>query len=111
MTRKELEQLPMEEWGVMPLVDSIYVIADRSKHDSGYKHLNIYGISYDEQGKIVYAKKLSNCSDVIDIKVVDNTNYDDLHIDYLECNVMHIFTRRTKIKCDLPLSSFRITIV
>ena len=69
MKKKELLELPNSDWQEeIPLLDEIYVISTRRKHDSGYKILDVYGVARTN-GKISYAKKISGCSDVIDFKM------------------------------------------
>lgn len=64
MTKKELLDLEMEEWGKeIPLLDFIYLIPTRRKHDSGYYCMEVVGATRD--GK--YKKKLATYSDVFDI--------------------------------------------
>lgn len=123
MTRKELEQLEHRKWDEnTPLLDEIYVIVDRKKHDSGFRYLNIYGVAYDRKMQIkLYSKQLTNCSDVIqfrfNIKNVDKFNsqwgYPPISVDSLESNVIRYFVRndRYKFKVGLALSDFDITVV
>lgn len=64
MTKKELLELEMEEWeNEIPLLDYVYLIPTRRKHDSGYYCMEVIGAT--EDGK--YEKKLSTYSDVVDI--------------------------------------------
>lgn len=69
MNKKELLELPDSEWQEeIPLLDEIYVVSTRRKHESGYKMLDVYGVAITN-GEISYAKKISGCSDVIDFKM------------------------------------------
>lgn len=123
MTRNELEQLEHRKWDEKtPLLDEIYVIVDRKKHDSGYRYLNIYGVAYGDKFKVkIYCKQLSNSSDVIhlrfDIKNIELFNnkygYSPISIDSLECNVTRYFVRddRYKFKVGFALNDFDLTLV
>lgn len=69
MNKKELLELPNSEWQEeIPLLDEIYVVSTRRKHESGYKMLDVYGVARTN-GKISYAKRISGCSDVIDFEL------------------------------------------
>lgn len=89
MTKKELLELEMEEDGAeIPLLDNIYLIPTRRKHDSGYYCMEIVGTTND--GK--YMKKLATYSDVFDIgDVFESLPSPMVSIDIPECNVIHFY--------------------
>lgn len=123
MTRKELEQLEHRQWSEnTPLLDEIYLIVDRKKHESGFRLLNIYGIAYsDDYSQKVYCKRLTNSSDIIHIKyeikdlakLNNDWGFPPFSIDCLECNVIRYFAKHNKYKfrVGLELSDFDITLV
>ena len=123
MTRKELEQLEHRKWEEnVPLLDELYLIVDRKKHDSGYRLLKVYGIAFsDDYSQKVYCKELTNSSDVIDFryeikdleKLNKNWGFPPFSIDCLECNVIRYFARQGeyKFRVGKELSSFEITLV
>lgn len=78
MTRRELLNLPYEEFGKeIPLLDELYVIPTRKKHDSGYMCMEIIGMN-----KEGYAKKLATYSDVIHFpSIMNRVNKGHLKID------------------------------
>lgn len=117
MKKKELEKLELITYDeAIPLLDELYVIVSNKKHDSGYKKYKIYGIAYGNNGKITYAKCLSEWSDVIHIVptflIEWNSYYSPvLSIDSIETNLFHIFVRNAKIKVKYNLSDFEFEIV
>ena len=102
LSRKELEQL--EFWDSKEgkiTFRHLYVIADSSVHESGWKYLKIYATDFDDNGNLIFAKQLSNCADGIDFRV-DNSLVQDivsmrhfghstLKMDCKECGVMRYF--------------------
>ena len=100
----------------IPLLDELYVVVSRKKHDSGYKTYKVYGIAHGDKREITYAKCLSEISDVINIiptfvKVCGSYNMPLLSIDSIETNMFHIFVRHSKIKVKANFSDFELEIV
>ena len=91
----------------VPLLDYIYVIQTRRKHDSGYYCMEIIGAN--NKG---YKRKLSTNSDVIDIDEIFGTNTWFLSIDIPEYNVMRFFSHRGKFKINWHgISTFSFDII
>ena len=117
MTIKELEQLEFENVYDIPLLDELYVVISNEVHESGYLMYKIYGVAYDRNRKITYAKCLSEISDVIHIVptfIRGNSEYrlPLISIDSNEPNSFRIFTRvRGKIKLNYTLSDFEFEVV
>lgn len=119
MTVKELEQLEFENvfTNDIPLLDELYIIISNEKHDSGYLMYKIYGVAYGKNREIIYAKCLSDCSDVINITPTflrGNSEYrlPLLSIDSNEPNLFRFFIRnKDKIKVKFTLSDFEFEIV
>lgn len=98
----ELEQANIFE--DVPLLDFIYVIPTRSKHDSGYMCMEIIG-----ENKKGYKKKLASYSDVIDLDKIFCRNDCLLSMDCPEYNVIRLFSHVGKFKViHHGLSSFVI---
>ena len=102
-TKKELEAFEkattLEQ---IPLLQDIYISVSRTKHESGYRHLKIYGINFDKN----YYKCISSWSDVIELP------NERIRIDALECNVFRLFcSRDKKFKIIWNLSTFKIEVV
>ena len=111
---KKLEKITFDE--EIPLLDELYVVVSRRKHDSGYKMYKIYGIAYGYNRKITYAKYLSEISDVIHIIPTFVYECDPyylplLSIDSIETNMFRIFVHKSKIKVNFTLSDFEFEIV
>lgn len=111
---KKLENITYDE--EIPLLDELYVVVSREKHDSGYKMYKIYGIAHGEKREITYAKCLSEISDVINIiptfvNVFASYNMPVLSIDSMETNMFRIFVRNSKIKVKNNFSDFSFEIV
>ena len=119
MTVKELEKSEFENvfTNDIPLLDELYVVISNEVHDSGYLMYKIYGVVYDKNREIIYAKCLSDCSDVIHITPTFLRGYDGLHlsvlsIDSKEPNLFRMFIRnKDKIKVKFTLSDFEFEIV
>lgn len=118
--KKELEVLETRNWyEKVPLLDVIYVVPSRKKHNSGYKLLNVYGIAYNDDGtQIIYAKCISSCSDVLNVSinhdVVIMPRFSSLFsVDSLECGVVRYFLnyKDLSFKVGQALSSLDIEIV
>lgn len=111
----------------MPLLDTLYVVSSAKKHESGYKFIEVYGIAYGKNNEIVFAKKLTDCADVIhvsvdlktfDPKYLETTKFFDgtflYKVDFMEKGVAHYFPgfARTKFRVDgCGFSDFRVIIV
>lgn len=111
---KELEKITYDE--EIPLLDELYVVVSKRKHDSGYKMYKVYGVAYGDKREITYAKCLSEISDVITIiptflNVCGSYNMPLLSIDSIETNMFRIFVRKSKIKVKATLSDFEFEIV
>lgn len=111
---KNLENITYDE--EIPLLDELYVVVSNRKHESGYKMYKIYGIAYGYNRKIIYAKYLSEISDVIhivptSINVCASYNMPLLSIDSIETNMFRIFVHKSKIKVKFTLSDFEFEIV
>ena len=117
MTKDELNKLEKiaftEE---IPLLDELYVVVSKKKHDSGYKMYKIYGVAYDNNNEITYAKCLSEWADVIHIIPTCLNEWNSqylplLSIDSIETDSIRIFVRLAKIKVKYNLSTFEFEIV
>ena len=116
MTIKELEQLEFENVYDTPLLDELYVVISNEVHESGYLMYKIYGVAYDRNRKITYAKCLSEISDVIHIvptfsNVCCSYCLPLLSIDSIETNMFRIFVHKAKIKVKATLSDFEFEII
>lgn len=119
MTIKELEKLEFENVFAndIPLLDELYVVISNEIHDSGYLMYKIYGIAYGKNREVVYAKCLSDCSDVINItptflRGTNEYKLPLLSIDSNEPNLFRFFIRnKDKIKVKFTLSDFEFEIV
>ena len=119
MTVQELEKLEFENvfTNDIPLLDELYVVISNEIHDSGYLMYKIYGVAYGTNREVIYAKCLSDCSDVINITPTflrGNSEYrlSLLSIDSIEPNLFRIFIRsKDKIKVKFTLSDFEFEIV
>ena len=87
----ELEQANIFE--DVPLLDFIYVITTRSKHDSGYMCMEIIG-----ENKDGYKKKLATYSDVVELDKIFTKNDWVLSMDCPEYNVIRLFSNVGKFK-------------
>lgn len=105
--KKELLELEIENTNnKVPLLDYLYVIQTRKKHDSGYMCMEIIGVN--EEG---YKRKLATYCDVIDLDNIFVNKEWCLSIDIPEYNVMRIFSHRGKFKvnwCGISTFSFEI---
>ena len=83
---EKIEDLkPNEE---VPVLDSIVVVGQEEKHDSGFRFLNIYGIKGSLENP-KWCKRLSNCADVIHFTYDKNSakRYCDIDFDIPVINV------------------------
>ena len=129
MKKEELEKLESVGYEEkIPLLDTLYVVSSAKKHESGYKFIEVYGITYGKNNEIVFAKKLTDCADVIHVSV-DLTTFDPEYlektkffdgtflyiVDFMEKGVAHYFFlgfTKTKFRVDgCGFSNFRVNIV
>ncbi len=104
---EKIEDLkPNEE---IPTLDSIVVVGQEEKHDSGFRFLNIYGIkgSLDNPK---WCKRLSDCADVIHFKRYCDIYYDIpvINVDCLAPNVFRYFGGHFRV--DVGISDFCVKI-
>lgn len=108
--KKELLNLEKVDWyEEVPLLDFIYIISSRKKHDSHYNLIYIIGEN-KEKG---FKKILTTISDVIDFKTV-GLDYDDFSLDFPEYGVARLFTHKNSLMFKVPYtycSSFRLELV
>lgn len=93
----------------VPLLDIIYVIPTRRKHESGYMQMEIIGENRDG-----YRKKLATYSDVFDIcEIFTNRHqYYTVSMDIPEYGVLRFFSQQNRFKVEhYGISSFGISIV
>ena len=105
--KKELLNLDAEYTNI-PLLDYIYIIPTRKKHDSGYCIFTIVG----ENVNLGYKKIIDNCCDVIDIDRIINDSR-CVCMDMLEYPIIRLFTgySQCKFKVKFNLSSFVFEVV
>lgn len=110
ITKKELLELEKVDWFEdVPLLDYIYIISSRKKHDSHYNLIYVIGENVDTG----YKKILTEVSDVIDFKTI-GLDYDDFSLDFPEYGVARLFTHKNELKFKVPYtysSSFRLELV
>ena len=119
MTIEELEQIELETAFAndIPLLDELYVVISNEVHDSGYLMYKIYGVAYGKNKGIIYAKLLTEISDVIHITpkfMRGDSKYrlPLVSIDSEEPNSFRIFTRgKAKIKIKDTFSDFEFEII
>lgn len=121
LTIEELEELALENKDAfiedIPLLDELYVFISNEVHDSGYLMYKIYGVVYGKDKEIIYAKRLTQSSDVIHITPTflrGDSEYrlPEISIDSNEPNSFRIFTRcKSKIKINCTFSDFEFDIV
>ena len=87
----ELEQADIFE--DVPLLDFIYIITTRKKHDSGYMCMEIIG-----ENKDGYRKKLATYSDVVELDKIFTKKDWVLSMDCPEYNVIRLFSHVGKFK-------------
>ena len=106
--KKELLEIEEEIFGKeIPLLDYIYIIQTRRKHDSGYMCMEIIG-----ENKEGYKKKLATYSDVIDLENVISNKEFVLSIDIPEYGVMRLFSHIGRFKIIYyGISSFDFEII
>lgn len=106
--KNELLELEIEKFGLnIPLLDYIYVIQTKRKHDSGYKCMEIIGVN--NKG---YKKRLASNCDVIDLDNIFTSKEWCLSIDIPAYNVMRIFSHKGRFKVNwYGISTFSFEIV
>lgn len=108
--KKELLEVEHEEIFVdIPLLDEIYIIPTRRKHDSGYRCMEVIGVNKDG-----YKKKLATYSDVFDIAQVFSTRHNFFHLsmDIPECGVIRFFNCNFQFKViHYGISTFSVDLI
>jgi hypothetical protein len=108
--KKELLEVEHERCFVdVPLLDEIFIIPTRRKHDSGYRCMEIIGTN-----KEGYKKKLATYSDVFDVSQIfaSRHNYYHLSMDIPECGVLRFFSGNFQFKVIYyGISTFQIDLV
>ena len=88
----------------IPLLDYIYIIPTRRKHDSGYMCMEIIG-----ENKEGYKKKLATYCDVFDLGQIFTSRHQYFHytIDVPEYGVLRLFSHQNRFRVEIyGLSSF-----
>ncbi len=111
---EKIEDLkPGEE---VPVLDSIVVVGQEEKHDSGFRFLNIYGIKGNLSDP-VWCKRLSDCADVIhftlnkkSVKKYCDIDSDSpvINVDCLAPNVFRYFGGNLRV--DVGISDFWVKV-
>lgn len=91
----------------IPLLKGIFIIQERTLHDSGYRLMNIIGhTEYDIEIKDFKYYLISCCSDVVDFGplferyIKGNYSMGDIHLDIDRNGIIHIWTKSNKwLKC------------
>lgn len=91
----------------IPLLKGIFIIQERTLHDSGYRLMNIIGhTEYDKEIKDFKYYLISCCSDVVDFGplferyIKGNYSMGDIHLDINRYGIIHIWTNNNKwLKC------------
>ena len=108
--KNELLKVEGEKFGKdIPLLDNIYVILTRRKHESGYMCMEIIGTNDDG-----YKKKLATYCDVFDINRIFSSRqqYYTLSMDIPEYGVMRFFSMQYKFKVKYyGISTFSIDVI
>ena len=105
--KKDLLNLDTE-YNDIPLLDNIYIIPTRKKHDSGYCIFTIVG----ENDKLGYKKIIDTYCDVIDIdRIINDTRC--VCMDMKEYPIIRLFTgyTRFKFRVKFNLSNFVFEVV
>lgn len=106
--KKELLELDYEKFNEeIPLLDFIYIIPTRRKHDSGYNIMEIIG-----ENKEGYKKKLVSFSDIIDINNLIGNSEWLISIDIPEYNVIRLFSHKAQFRVTtFGISTFEFELV
>ena len=123
---EELQKFEPYNWKEeIPLLDELYVVPCNKRHDSGYRFIKIYGVKYNKNREIEYAKLLADFSDVLHVNVALSTfpeKYIELfkekiamrlyRVDFLEKNVARYFANSfTQFRVKGTLSDFDFEVV
>lgn len=106
--KKQLLATEEEQYGnYIPLLDIIYVIPTRTKHDSGYMCMEVIG---ETKG---YKKKLATFSDVFELNsIIGGHNCLSLSMDLEETGIIRFFSHEYKFKVErYGCSEFEISLV
>lgn len=93
----------------IPLLDIIYVIPTRRKHDSGYMCMEIIG-----ENREGYKKKLATYSDVFDVGEIftNRHQYFTLSMDIPEYGILRFFSQFNRFKVKHHgISTFSIDLI
>lgn len=98
---------------VLPLLDEIYIIPTKRRHDSGYTVMEVVGIVRDKDNNVTYMKKVDCVADVISYMEWGTfLSRPDLHMDIDPViGYPHIWSNQYKIKVDANVSSFMFRLV
>lgn len=109
ITKKELlnKAIKLNYDSEIPLLKGIFIIQERTLHDSGYRLMNIIGHSeYKEELKDFKYYLISSCSDVVDFNplfknlIQGDFSMGDIHLDINKYGIIHIWTNSNKwLKC------------
>lgn len=119
MKKEELEKLESVGYEEkIPLLDTLYVVSSAKKHESGYKLIEVYGIAYNGDDKVIFAKRLTRQSDVLCIgmdlksfgKKITRKRMALYEVDYAEKNVARYFGSQFRVS-NCWSNSFRIDVV
>lgn len=93
----------------IPILDWIYIIPTRRKHESGYMCMEIIGVNK----RMGYEKKLATFSDVIDLdKIITKKDNCFISIDMPEYNVIRVFSHIGRFKVtNYGISTFSFELV
>lgn len=91
----------------IPLLKGIFIIQERTLHDSGYRLLNIIGhTEYNREIQDYKYYLISECSDVVDFNplfdryIKGDYSMGDIHLDINKHGIIHIWTNSNKwLKC------------
>lgn len=110
--RKELLALPIRDWQMDSVYDSLLLVPTGKKHDSGWSLVSIVGVRNGEP-----VEQASCCSDDIEWVFPNATRYGSytagqLRMDCLyPAGVFHPWTRNHKFQVGAALSSVTVTLV
>jgi hypothetical protein len=123
MNKKELldKAIKLNYDSEIPLFKGIFIIQERTLHDSGYRLMNIIGHGeYDKEIQDYKYYLISDCSDVINFRPTfeeyinhNFSNMRNLNMDINRNGIIHIWTEHDKwLKCEwLNVSSCMIEFV
>ena len=91
----------------IPMLKGIFIIQERTLHDSGYRLMNVIGHSeYNYELKDFKYYLISCCSDVVDFSplfekyIRGNYSMGDIHLDINRYGIIHLWTNSDKwLKC------------